>query len=81
MDTNEKQTTQDIEPTTETSTPIVVTLELTLDIVNALIEKLAKQPFVEVAQLINIIRSQAIQQLQENVQTESTEEKTESSND
>ena len=72
MTKTNKQNVQDVQ---ETSTPKILTFELSLDVVNALIENLAKQPFNDVAQLINIIRSQAILQLQKNEQTEKTESK------
>ena len=56
---------QDVQPTEQqVQEPVILTFQMSLENVNNLIGVLGNQPFNEVAQLISIIRSQAVQQLQ-----------------
>jgi hypothetical protein len=56
---------QDVQPTEQqVQEPVILTFQMSLENVNNLIGILGNQSFNEVAQLISIIRSQAVQQLQ-----------------
>jgi hypothetical protein len=65
------QNTQPVEEvqSQEVQQPVIVTFQMTLENVNALLGILGQQPYEQVAGFINAIRGQAIAQLQASVST------------
>jgi len=72
MAKTQDQAVQDVQATEIPAEPVVLSFQMSLDNVNALIGILSNRPFAEVAQLISIIRNQALQQLQAMPQSEET---------